>query len=614
MLRKLDANLILLSMHDLLSQLREQTLMSDVQRVQVGLALHVAAQARADVGFMVNDVSARAASDEFLLIDDDDFVHIVTYASGERVDHHYLRLLIERCERRAVTFSPKAGHTIIVPGSFWRPGNTPDRYIAARRDGVRIGVYVHDIVPLTHPEYCMPDLVRDVSLAACELLVVADFVLTGSNYTKQALGGFLRDHGMPAMPTRIVPLPHSLTVSRAGVEPRPDVPPMMRRKPYVLYVSAIEGRKNHLYVANAWRELIDQGVNVPDLVFVGRKIWRIGGLMDLLESTRHLGGRVHFVEDLSNAELGSVYAHCLFTVFTSDVEGWAGPVGESLAHGVPCVATNASSIPQIGGDFVDYVDPLNLREGIEVFRRLIEDADYRVARRKHIAADFAPRSWHEFGCDFFAAIDEAIAAEHPARSLHVSLPQGRKFAPGDLMTSPVSVSAYGKSPMRLAVLEAFYPLEHFGAWMRGSSGEITFATDLVAGDSVTVYLMIEVPDRGVGRELSLAINVDRQGVGTPSDDGPPATAVLPLGDAEAEGDTYLLQSAGRRLCRVRGRVGREGLMTVALTISGQVGAVGSDSREFAVGLNAIGYVADDDATLREWLIEQFIFTDLTPLR
>ena len=62
-------------------------------------------------------------------------------------------------------------------------------------------------------------------------------------------------------------------------------------------------------------------------------------------------------ETPSDAELAFLYRNCRFTVFPSLYEGWGLPIGESLWFGKLCIASKTSSMPEVGGDLVDYVDP-----------------------------------------------------------------------------------------------------------------------------------------------------------------------------------------------------------------------------------------------------------------
>ncbi|MET0373589.1 MAG: glycosyltransferase family 1 protein [Rhizorhabdus sp.] len=594
--RELDPNVILFSVQDLFGYLKAHATMSGIQRVQAGIAQYGIAHEGDHIGFILNDLSDKYRDGEFLLIDNDAVGDIITYASGERVDHDQLRAMLYRCEAQATVMRPQAGQTIILLGAFWGHGNTMDRYVTAKRDGVRIGAYVYDIIPVTHPEYCDAALVRDFSMSVAEMGLVVDFIFTISDYTRQELTRLFSQNGGRDIPMRTVPLAHSMTAARSNVESWPTALRKIKGRPYVAYVSTVEGRKNHLYVVNAWRQMIDMGIDVPDLVFVGRKGWRISGLLDLLDGTHYLDGRVHIVHDLSDAELNSVYANCLFTVFTSFVEGWGLPVGESLVHHVPCAASRTSSIPEVGGDFVDYLDPLNLRQGMDVLRRLIEDRPYLEERRHQIERSFVPRSWDDVGRDFIGKVREATAIEAPARQIHPIIAAGTKFALGDLVSAPVRMHDYIASPMRLALSRHFYHVEPFGAWMRGKVGDLSFATDLLAGEEIIVFLELHVPHANLGRQVAVSV------VGTD----------VPT-DAPARGIT--LAAGGRKLHRIRGIVGADRVCTILIEVSGLVDpGVGGDQRQYGIGLGAIGYAPATDTMMREELVERFAFHDMTPER
>jgi glycosyltransferase involved in cell wall biosynthesis len=68
-------------------------------------------------------------------------------------------------------------------------------------------------------------------------------------------------------------------------------------------------------------------------------------------------GDYRVLERVSDAQLALLYSACYFTVFPSRAEGYGLPVAESLGAGKLCVASNATSIPEVAGDLADYFDP-----------------------------------------------------------------------------------------------------------------------------------------------------------------------------------------------------------------------------------------------------------------
>ncbi|MFC7607559.1 glycosyltransferase family protein [Teichococcus aestuarii] len=99
----------------------------------------------------------------------------------------------------------------------------------------------------------------------------------------------------------------------------------------MLFVSTIEGRKNHLMVFGARLTLLRRlgpGA-VPLLVCVGRPGWRAEAALALLDSVPELRARVRLLHDVPDPLLAALYRKCLFTLYNSHHEGWGLPVTES---------------------------------------------------------------------------------------------------------------------------------------------------------------------------------------------------------------------------------------------------------------------------------------------
>jgi glycosyltransferase involved in cell wall biosynthesis len=101
----------------------------------------------------------------------------------------------------------------------------------------------------------------------------------------------------------------------------------------------------------------------------------------------------------------------LFTVFPSLCEGWGLPIAESLMHGKFCVASNRTSIPEVGGDLVDYFDPSDEADALAKIERLLLDPDYLAAREARLKSEYRPRSWADCVHTLIGTLDAAVPAE-----------------------------------------------------------------------------------------------------------------------------------------------------------------------------------------------------------
>jgi hypothetical protein len=356
-------------------------------------------------------------------------------------------------------------------------------------------------------------------------------------------------------------------------------------------VSTIEARKNHSYLVAAWKHFWDEGLDPPDLVFVGRVGWRVSSLMEQLQTARYYDGKVSIVHDLSDIELRTLYSACEFTLFPSFVEGWGLPVGESLMFGKPCVASSTSSIPEVGGDFVDYVDPLNLRDGVEVLRKMAFDDEYRESRAQNIRDNFTPRTWREVAADLIGKMGRMADNADVIINPEVYFPSGKIFEVNSLALGNKLPDDYPLSPMRLMLTGSWYGIENFGCWMKGNEGTLTFRSDLAEGSELMVYLRMAGTPWANPQNVVIASIQDTDGYVYPTISG----SVKQARD-------------GGFLIRCKGEVGKNGIVTVSLKALGHIPHEGDEnSRRFVVGLSAIGYAEMDDIVTKANVSEDMLY-------
>ena len=84
-----------------------------------------------------------------------------------------------------------------------------------------------------------------------------------------------------------------------------------------------------------------------NLVIVGKQGWMVSDLCD--ESRRHpeLGMQLFWFDEISDAELGHLYATCTCLIAASEDEGSGLPLIEAAQHGLPIIArrSGGSHIP-----------------------------------------------------------------------------------------------------------------------------------------------------------------------------------------------------------------------------------------------------------------------------
>lgn len=161
---------------------------------------------------------------------------------------------------------------------------------------------------------------------------------------------------------------------------------------FILTVGTIEARKNHTLLYYAYKSLINQGKEVPDLVIVGKRGWHTDDFQYIVEHDAQVKNRIKILDKVTDSELRWLYESCLFTVTPSFYEGWGLPIAESLGYGKVTLSSNTSSMPEVGGKNADYFPPYSVDQlGLLINNYL--DKNVRMKREEYVRMNYRQTSW-----------------------------------------------------------------------------------------------------------------------------------------------------------------------------------------------------------------------------
>ena len=232
-------------------------------------------------------------------------------------------------------------------------GPEQPQYVAwLRRRGLRPVFMIHDVIPVTHPEYCRPPEQQRHIRRLDAVLRSAAAVITNSRATLHAVSEYALRRGLQMPPAIAAPL------AAAAFSPDSDQRPLA--EPYFVMLSTIEPRKNHWMMLQVWRRLVERhGAGAPRLVVVGQRGWECENVLDLLERCESLRGFVLEKPVCSDSELVTYLRHAQALLFPSFVEGYGLPLVEALSLGVPAIASDLPVFREIAADIPEYLDPLD---------------------------------------------------------------------------------------------------------------------------------------------------------------------------------------------------------------------------------------------------------------
>jgi glycosyltransferase involved in cell wall biosynthesis len=178
--------------------------------------------------------------------------------------------------------------------------------------------------------------------------------------------------------TRIKPRP-DLAITRKRSE---DIA-KMEKLDYLLVVSTIEPRKNHLTLLSAWEKLRVECFPTLKLLLVGSLGWHHGQIVRKFQPWLERG-EAFLLEDVLASELRVLYAHACATVCPSFGEGFDFSGVEAMRSGGPVVASDIPVHREVYADAAEFFNPYSVESLSHAILSVIHPV--QSARREELIA------------------------------------------------------------------------------------------------------------------------------------------------------------------------------------------------------------------------------------
>jgi glycosyltransferase involved in cell wall biosynthesis len=156
------------------------------------------------------------------------------------------------------------------------------------------------------------------------------------------------------------------------------------QKPFILSVGTQEPRKNLTRLIKAFSALNPRRL---DLVIVGKFGWG--------ERSRPVAG-VKLLGFVPDEDLAVLYSAAKVFVYPSLYEGFGLPVLEAMACGCPVITSNVSSLPELGGSAVIYVNPRKIAKITQGIKQVLALSSGQRQQLKHLGFSQAKKfSWRK---------------------------------------------------------------------------------------------------------------------------------------------------------------------------------------------------------------------------
>ena len=236
-------------------------------------------------------------------------------------------------------------------------------------------ISIYDLSFIRYPEYTN-SVVKQYTKRLIKCLQWTDLVLTISESSKKDITNYLN---IPSAKIFVTPLAshyNSTFLDGLNLEGLTKNINYDFSKPYLLFVSTIEPRKNINGIIQAFNFLKQEYKIEHQLVLIGKKGWSYEPIFEAIKDSPWTD-EIYHLDYLSNELVALFYSRADVFVYPSHYEGFGLPVLEAMTLGAPVVSSNTSSIPEVAGDAALLVDPNDFMQIAEAILRVISDRQLR---------------------------------------------------------------------------------------------------------------------------------------------------------------------------------------------------------------------------------------------
>jgi alpha-1,3-rhamnosyl/mannosyltransferase len=242
-------------------------------------------------------------------------------------------------------------------------------------------ITIHDLHFLDAPDGSRPDVRRDYPSLVRAHAARADRIVVSSRYAAGDVA------------TRLNVEPEKIALCPPGA---PSWPPRKTapRPGYLLFMGTLEPRKNIGVLLDAYEQLLNRPADrlrqsdgsqeagrdegVPDLVLAGKATTAARPWLDRIERAP-LRGRVRHLGYVAADRRRGLYEDARLLVLPSLDEGFGLPVLEAMATGVPVVAANRGSLPEVVGGAGPLIDPQSPADLAAAIDKLLHDEAFAAS-------------------------------------------------------------------------------------------------------------------------------------------------------------------------------------------------------------------------------------------
>jgi len=236
-------------------------------------------------------------------------------------------------------------------------------------DKIKKVTFIHDITPVTHPQFHPNNSVLLHKLLMPGVLKRANLVVTNSERTKaDVIANYIYAKGKVE-----VLYPGNIALSNQSFAPIEKID--IENERFILHVGTIEPRKNLEFLLTCFQELRDKKDGIK-LVISGKEGWKNKSFFERIK-THPYQDDIIVTGYLETEQIMALYRYASCMLFTSHYEGFGIPLLEAMQYGCPIITSNNSAQKEVCKDAAVYIDEFVAADWANAFLAVDEDENLR---------------------------------------------------------------------------------------------------------------------------------------------------------------------------------------------------------------------------------------------
>lgn len=143
---------------------------------------------------------------------------------------------------------------------------------------------------------------------------------------------------------------------------------------YIIYLGAIQPRKNLVRLAEAFSRIIKKGFP-HKLVIIGKRAWLYKEMLTTINNLK-INDKIIFLGYVERKDIPAILSAAACFTYISIYEGFGIPVVEAMACGVPVLTSSDKALQETAGDAALICDPYNIESIEEGIIKIITNTDF----------------------------------------------------------------------------------------------------------------------------------------------------------------------------------------------------------------------------------------------